>query len=183
MTAYVIGKITLTAATTLIGLVLTVILGLFAFPGLDVTAAGRFTLVWVTALGCSRPYRCTGRIVANRDETDGCSQSAGNLPFKVIGQDYHLSSQDAKLAPYPRGGQGRVYFARIQGDRGHSGRGRVHFARGGLCQLVEFHHRELHQLRRRQQQQHRDRQHRVGRRQHRHLGRRLRRHERPGDRG
>jgi ABC-2 type transport system permease protein len=51
MTAYVISKITLTAATVLIGLVVTMVLGLFAFPGLDVTAAGWFTLVWVALLG------------------------------------------------------------------------------------------------------------------------------------
>ena len=51
MSAYVIGKITLTAATVLVGLVLTMVIGLLTFPGLDVTAAGWFTLVWVTALG------------------------------------------------------------------------------------------------------------------------------------
>jgi ABC-2 type transport system permease protein len=51
MTAYVIGKITLTAATAAIGLVLTMVLGLLAFPGLDVTAAGWLTLVWVAVLG------------------------------------------------------------------------------------------------------------------------------------
>jgi ABC-2 type transport system permease protein len=51
MTAYVIGKITLTAATAAIGLVLTMVLGLLAFPGLDVTATGWLTLVWVAVLG------------------------------------------------------------------------------------------------------------------------------------
>jgi ABC-2 type transport system permease protein len=51
MTAYVIGKITLTAATVLIGLVLTMVLGLLAFLGLDVTAVGWLTLAWVAVLG------------------------------------------------------------------------------------------------------------------------------------
>jgi ABC-2 type transport system permease protein len=51
MSAYVIGKIVLTAATVLLGLVLMLIVGLFAFPGLHVTALGWLTLVWVTALG------------------------------------------------------------------------------------------------------------------------------------
>jgi ABC-2 type transport system permease protein len=51
MTAYMIGKITLTAATVLSGLAVTMVLGLLAFPGLDVTAAGWLTLVWVAALG------------------------------------------------------------------------------------------------------------------------------------
>ena len=51
MSAYVIGKIVLTAATVLLGLVLMLIVGLFAFPGLHVTAVGWLTLVWVTALG------------------------------------------------------------------------------------------------------------------------------------
>jgi ABC-2 type transport system permease protein len=51
MTAYVIGKITLTAATTLIGLAATMVVGLLAFPGLHVTAAGWLTLVWVAVLG------------------------------------------------------------------------------------------------------------------------------------
>jgi ABC-2 type transport system permease protein len=51
MSAYVIGKIVLTAATVLLGLVLMLIVGLFAFPGLHVTAIGWLTLVWVTALG------------------------------------------------------------------------------------------------------------------------------------
>ena len=51
MSAYVLGKITLTSATTLIGLVLTLILGLIAFPGVSLTAGGFGTLVWVTALG------------------------------------------------------------------------------------------------------------------------------------
>jgi ABC-2 type transport system permease protein len=51
MSAYVIGKIVLTAATVLLGLVLMLIVGLFAFPGLHVTAIGWLTLVWVAALG------------------------------------------------------------------------------------------------------------------------------------
>jgi ABC-2 type transport system permease protein len=51
MAAYVIGKITLTSATTLIGLVLTLILGLVAFSGVSLTAGGFGTLAWVTALG------------------------------------------------------------------------------------------------------------------------------------
>ena len=51
MTAYVIGKITLTSATILIGLVLAMVVGLLAFPGLVVTAGGLLTLVWVVALG------------------------------------------------------------------------------------------------------------------------------------
>jgi ABC-2 type transport system permease protein len=51
MTAYVLGKITLTSGTALIGLVLTLILGLVAFPGLAVTAGGLLTLLWVVLLG------------------------------------------------------------------------------------------------------------------------------------
>jgi ABC-2 type transport system permease protein len=51
MSAYVIGKIVLSAATILLGLVLMLIVGLLAFPGLHVTAIGWLTLVWVTALG------------------------------------------------------------------------------------------------------------------------------------
>jgi ABC-2 type transport system permease protein len=51
MTAYVLGKITLTSATTLISLVLTLVLGLLAFPGLSVTATGWLTLIWVSVLG------------------------------------------------------------------------------------------------------------------------------------
>jgi ABC-2 type transport system permease protein len=49
--AYVAGKITLSSATTLFGLVTTVILGLIAFPGVHVTAVGWVTLVWVAVLG------------------------------------------------------------------------------------------------------------------------------------
>ena len=51
MSAYVLGKITVSSATTLIGLVITLILGLAAFPGVSLTAGGFATLVWVAALG------------------------------------------------------------------------------------------------------------------------------------
>jgi ABC-2 type transport system permease protein len=51
MTAYVLGKITLTSGTALIGVALTLILGLIAFPGLAVTATGLLTLIWVVLLG------------------------------------------------------------------------------------------------------------------------------------
>ena len=51
MSAYVIGKIVLTAATVVLGLALMLIVGLFAFPGLHVTAIGWLTLIWVAALG------------------------------------------------------------------------------------------------------------------------------------
>jgi ABC-2 type transport system permease protein len=51
MTAYVIGKITLISATALIGVVLTLVLGLVAFPGVTLTAAGLATLAWVALLG------------------------------------------------------------------------------------------------------------------------------------
>jgi ABC-2 type transport system permease protein len=51
MTGYVLGKITMTSVTTLMGLVITLILGIIAFPGVDLTAAGLGTLVWVAALG------------------------------------------------------------------------------------------------------------------------------------
>jgi ABC-2 type transport system permease protein len=51
MSAYVIGKITFSSATTLVGLVITLILGLVAFPGVSLTAGGLATLAWVTVLG------------------------------------------------------------------------------------------------------------------------------------
>jgi ABC-2 type transport system permease protein len=51
MTGYVIGKITLISATTLIGLVATLIIGFTEFHGLTVTAAGWLTLIWVAVLG------------------------------------------------------------------------------------------------------------------------------------
>jgi ABC-2 type transport system permease protein len=48
MTAYVISKIVYSSATMLVGLVLTIILGLIAFPGVTVHWP---TLVWVALLG------------------------------------------------------------------------------------------------------------------------------------
>src|SRR5260370_29465448 len=49
--AYVLGRITLASAITLIGLVLTLVLGLVAFPGVSLSAGGAGTLVWVAVLG------------------------------------------------------------------------------------------------------------------------------------
>ena len=51
MTAYVIGKITLTSVIVLVGMVFTLILGLIAFPGVTLSASGVATLVWVAVLG------------------------------------------------------------------------------------------------------------------------------------
>jgi ABC-2 type transport system permease protein len=51
MAAYVIGRITHIAATTLVGLVLTLVLGLVAFPGVRLTAPGGATLAAVAILG------------------------------------------------------------------------------------------------------------------------------------
>jgi ABC-2 type transport system permease protein len=51
MTAYVIGKITLASVTVLTGLVITLVLGLLAFPGVRLTAPGLATLAWVAVLG------------------------------------------------------------------------------------------------------------------------------------
>jgi ABC-2 type transport system permease protein len=51
MTAYVIGKITMVSATMLSGLIITLVLGLVAFPGVSLTAGGAGTLVWVALLG------------------------------------------------------------------------------------------------------------------------------------
>jgi ABC-2 type transport system permease protein len=51
MTAYVIGQITRTSATNLFGLVVTLVLGLIAFPGVSLTAGGVATLAWVALLG------------------------------------------------------------------------------------------------------------------------------------
>ncbi len=51
MTAYVIGKITLTSVSALTGLVITLVLGLAAFPGVRLTPSGAATLVWVAVLG------------------------------------------------------------------------------------------------------------------------------------
>jgi ABC-2 type transport system permease protein len=48
MSAYTIGKITISATTTVLGLALTVILGRAAFPGVTVHW---LTLIWVTAAG------------------------------------------------------------------------------------------------------------------------------------
>jgi ABC-2 type transport system permease protein len=48
MTAYVLGKIVYIAATVLVGLVATLILGVVAFPGVTVHWP---TLIWVTVLG------------------------------------------------------------------------------------------------------------------------------------
>jgi ABC-2 type transport system permease protein len=51
MMAYVIGKITFVAGTSLVGLVLLLTLGPLAFPGVSVTALGWLTAVWVVVLG------------------------------------------------------------------------------------------------------------------------------------
>lgn len=51
MAAYVIGKVALISATTLIGLVVLLIVGPLAFPGVSVTATGWLTAAWVVALG------------------------------------------------------------------------------------------------------------------------------------
>jgi ABC-2 type transport system permease protein len=51
MMGYVIGKITFVAGTTLIGLVLLLIFGPLAFPGISVTVLGWLTLAWVVVLG------------------------------------------------------------------------------------------------------------------------------------
>ncbi len=51
MAAYVIGKITHISATTLVGLVLTLTLGLVAFPGVHLTGPGLATLAGVAVLG------------------------------------------------------------------------------------------------------------------------------------
>ena len=51
MMAYVLGKITLISATTLLGLVLTLVLGLLAFPGVRLTGPGVATLAGVAVLG------------------------------------------------------------------------------------------------------------------------------------
>ena len=51
MAAYVIGRITHISATTLVGLVLTLLLGLLAFPGVQLTAPGAATLAGVAVLG------------------------------------------------------------------------------------------------------------------------------------
>jgi ABC-2 type transport system permease protein len=51
MTAYVVGKITQISATLLLGLVLTLVIGLVAFPGVTLSASGVATLAWVAILG------------------------------------------------------------------------------------------------------------------------------------
>jgi ABC-2 type transport system permease protein len=51
MMAYVIGKITFVAGTSVVGLVLLLTLGPLAFPGVSVTALGWLTAVWVVVLG------------------------------------------------------------------------------------------------------------------------------------
>jgi ABC-2 type transport system permease protein len=51
MAAYVIGRITHIASTTLVGLVLTLVLGLLAFPGVRLTVPGLATLAGVAVLG------------------------------------------------------------------------------------------------------------------------------------
>ena len=51
MSAYVIGQIARTSATNLFGLVITLVLGLIAFPGVTLTAGGAATLAWVALLG------------------------------------------------------------------------------------------------------------------------------------
>jgi ABC-2 type transport system permease protein len=51
MTGYVLGKITLSSATTVAGLVVTIVIGLIAFPGVHLSAAGVATIVWVALLG------------------------------------------------------------------------------------------------------------------------------------
>ena len=51
MTAYVIGQITRISATNLFGLVITLVIGLIAFPGVTLTPGGAATLAWVALLG------------------------------------------------------------------------------------------------------------------------------------
>jgi ABC-2 type transport system permease protein len=51
MAAYVLGKITFISATSLVGLVITLALGLIAFPGVRLTAPGLATLALVAVLG------------------------------------------------------------------------------------------------------------------------------------
>jgi ABC-2 type transport system permease protein len=51
MMGYVIGKITFVSGSSLVGLVLLLIFGPLAFPGVSVTALGWLTLVWVLVLG------------------------------------------------------------------------------------------------------------------------------------
>jgi ABC-2 type transport system permease protein len=51
MAAYVIGKIVVASATNLLGLVITLAVGLSAFPGVHLSAGGVATLAWVALLG------------------------------------------------------------------------------------------------------------------------------------
>jgi ABC-2 type transport system permease protein len=51
MTAYVVSKIVFISATQVAGLIITLILGLVAFPGVHLSAVGLATLVWVAAGG------------------------------------------------------------------------------------------------------------------------------------
>jgi ABC-2 type transport system permease protein len=51
MPGYVIGKITMVSASVLLGMVITLVLGLIAFPGVRLTAPGAATLAGVAALG------------------------------------------------------------------------------------------------------------------------------------
>ena len=51
MTAYVVSKLVYVSATQAVFLVITLVLGLIAFPGVHVTAGGLATLVWVTIGG------------------------------------------------------------------------------------------------------------------------------------
>jgi ABC-2 type transport system permease protein len=51
MAAYVVGKITHISSTALLGLVITLIVGLIAFPGVQLTIPGLATLAWVAVLG------------------------------------------------------------------------------------------------------------------------------------
>ena len=51
MMAYVIGKITFVAGTSLVGLALLLTFGPLTFPGVSLTAVGWLTAVWVVVLG------------------------------------------------------------------------------------------------------------------------------------
>src|SRR5262249_19021828 len=55
MTAYVVSKIVLISATQVTFLIITLVLGLIAFPGVHVTAAGLATLAWVAGGGLLAP--------------------------------------------------------------------------------------------------------------------------------
>ncbi len=51
MTAYVIGKLVLVSALTIVNIAVLLVLGSLAFRGVSVTPAGWLTLLWVTVLG------------------------------------------------------------------------------------------------------------------------------------